>query len=179
VFPFDGSNYALSAPGISSGKVYLFSSSNLNSPFRDLGPDSGATGILFGSVVSINAGVLAVGMPTANEVPFHVTGSSLGGGYDGVVYVFQDYTTTAAGAVVSGRVRTSNGAGLKNAKVTLTDSQGTTRTASTGSFGAFRFENIPVGQDYVLTVGSKRYRFSPQTISLTADLTGLEITAGR
>jgi hypothetical protein len=112
-------------------------------------------------------------------VPFHVTGSSLGGGYDGVVYVFQDYTTTAAGAVVSGRVRTSNGAGLKNAKVTLTDSQGSVRTASTGSFGSFRFENIPVGQDYVLTVGSKRYRFSPQTISLTADLTGLEITAGR
>ena len=174
---FDGSTYALSAPGISSGKVYLFS--NVNGPFRDLGPDSGATGVLFGSAVSINAGVLAVGMPTANEVPFHVTESSFGGSNDGVVYVFQDYTTTAAGAVVSGRVKTAGGAGLKNAKVTLTDSQGTARTASTGSFGAFRFENIPVGQDYVLTVGSKRYRFSPQTISLTADLTGLEISAGR
>jgi hypothetical protein len=175
----DGTTYVVAADGAgTSGKIYLYNFSGGFNLFRTLEPDNAVTGVGFGTSVGVSGNTVMAGM-YANLNPFHgrVNESVSAGAADGVVYVFQDYTTTAAGVVVSGRVRTSNGAGLKNAKVTLTDSQGTTRTASTGSFGAFRFENIPVGQDYVLTVGSKRYRFSPQTISLTADLTGLQISA--
>jgi hypothetical protein len=160
------------------GRIHTYDLSSGFTLVRSSSSNNGVAWDEFGTSVSIDGDTLVVGVP-AYTAANHVTGQLGGSAWDGAIYVFQDYTTTAAGVVVSGRVRTSNGAGLKNAKVTLTDSQGTTRTASTGSFGSFRFENIPVGQDYVLTVGSKRYRFSPQTISLTADLTGLEITAGR
>ncbi|MFM8441610.1 MAG: carboxypeptidase regulatory-like domain-containing protein, partial [Acidobacteriota bacterium] len=159
------------------GRIHTYDLASGFTLVRSMSSVGGLQDESLGEAVAVDGDTMVAGAPGYLQVnhPYN----QLGGATDGALFVFQDYTTTAAGAVVSGRVRTSNGAGLKNAKVTLTDSQGTTRTVSTGSFGSFRFENIPVGQDYVLTVGSKRYRFSPQTISLTADLTGLEITAGR
>jgi uncharacterized delta-60 repeat protein len=49
---------------------------------------------------------------------------------------------TAASVSISGRVRTSNGRGLLNATVSLTDNEGITRTTRTKSFGYFRFAKI-------------------------------------
>lgn len=76
---------------------------------------------------------------------------------------------------VSGRVTTPHGQGLRNAAVTITGSDGTTRTVSTSSFGIYRFENIANGPTYTLTVASKRYRFSPRVVQVSGDLTNVDL----
>jgi hypothetical protein len=63
--------------------------------------------------------------------------------------------------------------GIRNARLVLTDSSGTPRFAQAGSFGYFHFENVPVGETYVLTIYSNRFTFAQpsQVISLTDELT--------
>jgi len=61
--------------------------------------------------------------------------------------------------VVTGRVLTPAGLGLRNAVVIMTGFDGTIRTATTSSFGVYRFENVPPGSSFLLAVNSRRYRF--------------------
>jgi len=91
----------------------------------------------------------------------------------------EDLAPTAANVSVSGRVLTSQGQGIRNAGVTLTDANGTTRTAITSSFGYYRFDEVEVGQTYVVTVRSKRFQFSnpTQVITLMDVLTDLNFAA--
>ncbi|MEQ1606344.1 MAG: carboxypeptidase-like regulatory domain-containing protein, partial [Pyrinomonadaceae bacterium] len=84
--------------------------------------------------------------------------------------------TLLDGATISGRVLTANGQGLRNATVTIIDTAGTRRTTVTSSFGAYQFEGLEVGRDYLLTVSSKRYRFATRTINLTANLSDVNLT---
>ncbi len=84
---------------------------------------------------------------------------------------------TAAGVTISGRVIYGEGAGIRNAEVTLTDSTGTTRTAVTGLRGSYRFDDVPSGQTYTLGVKSRRFHFTPQIITVTDELTGLDLIA--
>ncbi|QQS31614.1 MAG: carboxypeptidase regulatory-like domain-containing protein [Acidobacteriota bacterium] len=81
---------------------------------------------------------------------------------------------TAAGVEVSGRVLTSDGRGLRNATVTMTDGQGVTRSAVTSSFGYYRFEGVPVGDSFVMTVNSRSYRFVPRVVTVTDTLTDVD-----
>lgn len=76
------------------------------------------------------------------------------------------FVPTAAGVSVSGRVTTPEGSGLRGATVTMTDEQGVSRVATTASFGYFRFDDVPTGQNYVVAVRSKRFNFEPRVISL-------------
>nr|HQU81927.1 choice-of-anchor Q domain-containing protein [Pyrinomonadaceae bacterium] len=59
---------------------------------------------------------------------------------------FGALTPTAANVSISGRVLTTEGAGLRNAIVYLTDGNGNTRKAQTGSFGNFMFDGIEAGE---------------------------------
>ena len=70
---------------------------------------------------------------------------------------------TAAMVSVGGQVLTANGNGLSRARVTLTDTNGTTRTAITNSFGYFRFDAIEAGQTYIISAFHKRFQFINQT----------------
>jgi uncharacterized delta-60 repeat protein len=76
---------------------------------------------------------------------------------------------------VSGRVTTPGGQALRNATVVLTDAQNNTRTAVTSSFGNYTFENVIQGQKYTLTARSKRYRFAPRLVSVTDNMTGVDL----
>ncbi len=74
---------------------------------------------------------------------------------------------TAAGASVGGRVLTANGNGIRNATVMLTGGELTEpRYVKTTTFGYYNFDDLPVGQTYVVTVLSKRYTFSTPSIVL-------------
>lgn len=95
----------------------------------------------------------------------------------GQIYTFSPLAPTAAIVSVAGRVKTSNGRGLTNAFVTLTDSSGSTRTARTTAFGYFRFGEIAAGETYIVQVASKRYRFAPQVLSINQDIADLDLTA--
>ncbi len=75
---------------------------------------------------------------------------------------------------VSGRVTTLDGRSLRNAVAVLTDSFGARRTATTSSFGNFRFDNVATGEAYVIGVSSKRYRFASRNLIVTGSLTDVD-----
>ena len=81
--------------------------------------------------------------------------------------------STAASVSVSGRVLTPDGRGLRNATVSMIDGQGIRRFATTSSFGAFQFVSVDVGESYIISVASKRYRFATQVLVLTDQLDDL------
>jgi hypothetical protein len=84
---------------------------------------------------------------------------------------------TAAGVQVSGRVLTPNGAGLRNARVMMTDTHGVTRTVLSSSFGYYVFDDVRAGETYVITVGSKRFTFTPRTVQVLDELTDVDFVA--
>ena len=88
--------------------------------------------------------------------------------------------SSAAEVEISGRVLTADeeaGIGIRNARVTMIGPGGTRRTATTSSFGSYRFENVTRGFTYTLIVGSKRYRFAPQSIVADDSSTGVDFVA--
>lgn len=84
------------------------------------------------------------------------------------------FTGRPTTASISGRVATPAGQGLRNAIVSLIDSQSVRRTATTSSFGQYSFTGVPTGDTFTLTVASKRYRFAPQILPLQCSLTNLD-----
>ena len=70
---------------------------------------------------------------------------------------------TAATAVVGGQIKTADGRGIRNVLVTITHPNGQTQAARSGSFGYYRFAEIPVGETYVISVTAKKYIFSQPT----------------
>ncbi len=97
---------------------------------------------------------------------------------------FSDWTLaqappTSAAVSVSGRVSTADGRGIRNAVLTLTASDGTTRVARTGSFGYYAFDGVASGETYVLTIATKRYSFSAlsRLISVNESIGDVDFTA--
>lgn len=86
---------------------------------------------------------------------------------------------TAAEVSVSGQVLTAEGRGLTNARVTLTEADGTTHVIVTGRRGAFTFSEIPSGQTVVVNVASRRFTFSEpnRVVQLNDDVVGLDFVA--
>jgi Carboxypeptidase regulatory-like domain len=86
---------------------------------------------------------------------------------------------TAADVSVSGRVLTSDGAGIAHATVTMTDPANGLLTAITNAFGYYTFTEIPTGQTYILAVNSKKYVFadSPRAVNVQDDLTDVNFIA--
>lgn len=86
------------------------------------------------------------------------------------------FAPTAAGVSVSGRVSVGKN-GLAQARVTLTDTNGETRTVQTSAFGYYRFDEVEVGGTYIISVNHKRYFFVPQVVSFNEELTELNFMA--
>lgn len=89
---------------------------------------------------------------------------------------------TAAPASISGQVINPNGTGLAEISIKLFDpASGQTFYATTDEKGNYRFTDIPVGQDYIITPVARGYTFNPSSrfISLTEDLTVTTFTANR
>ncbi len=84
---------------------------------------------------------------------------------------------TAALVSTSGRVLSLFGRGIAQARVSLTDAQGQKRTVSTNSFGYYNFNNVEVGQTYILSVSAKRFQFQPQVITISEEAVGLNFVA--
>ena len=80
--------------------------------------------------------------------------------------------STAAGVSVSGRVTTSDGRALRNATVSLVDSQGVARTALTDALGNYTFDNVGTGETYIIGVASKRYRFASRVLQVFDTVAG-------
>ncbi len=86
---------------------------------------------------------------------------------------------TAATVSVNGQVRTVNGAGIRNALITLTALDGSTQIARSGSFGYYRFNEVLAGETYIVSISSKRFRFATPTIVIAVldEIAGLDFVA--
>lgn len=86
---------------------------------------------------------------------------------------------SAAPVEVQGRVLTAYGAGIRNVRVVLTESDGSVHETVTGTFGYFRFTQLPAGQIAIVDVFAKRYTFSvpSQVISLKDNVFGVDFYA--
>lgn len=84
---------------------------------------------------------------------------------------------TAASASVSGRVLTQNGAGLRNAVVTMTNAQGIVKRTISSSMGYYSFDEIQTGQTYIIEVASKRFQFTPRALTVDGDITNWDLIA--
>jgi CSLREA domain-containing protein len=85
-----------------------------------------------------------------------------------------EVVTVAAFASITGRVTTSNGRGIVNARISI--SGGTLPAPlhfSTATFGYYHFDNLQTGQTYTVTIDAKRYTFTPdnQSVLLNGDTT--------
>ena len=108
------------------------------------------------------------------DTPVAVTGCVNGG------WGLEFFSATAANASVSGRIVTSDGFGIRNAKVVITgNSLSSPIVATTGSFGYFTFEGLRTGETYVVTVNSQRYTFGKpsRVISLVDNVVDADFTA--
>ncbi|CAN5425385.1 hypothetical protein BH10ACI1_BH10ACI1_19000 [soil metagenome] len=122
----------------------------------------------------------------ANAVdPFNnsiLTTDARGGGYDRIVNgmvdkgAFESLIPSAATVNVGGRVSVGK-SGLRNATVILTDTQGISRTAKTGSFGYYQFEEVEVGETYTIQVISKRFQFASQVVFIADEISELNFIA--
>lgn len=76
---------------------------------------------------------------------------------------------------ISGRVTTPAGLALRNAIVSITDSAGNRRSATTSSFGTYTISGVEAnGTAYTIGISSKRYRFAPRTIQVEDAVSGLD-----
>jgi hypothetical protein len=86
--------------------------------------------------------------------------------------------SVAAAYSVSGRVVSSGGAGIKGARVTITDSEGTSRTMITGTFGYYSFSNVSAGAGYTMSAVAKGMTFASHNFDVTDNITDLNFTPG-
>ncbi len=87
--------------------------------------------------------------------------------------VFGD-AVAVSNATISGQVMTPDGRGIRNTVVSVIDASGNRRTGTTSTFGFFTIEDIPTGVAYTVSVSSRRYRFTPQTVFLSENVSGLQ-----
>jgi hypothetical protein len=153
------------------GSAYVFERYGATwSQQRQLIASDGAANDFFGIGVAISGETAIVGADW-DDIG---SNSNQGSAY---IYHWGTSTPTSAGASLSGRVLETNGRGLANATVILTDSMGVERTVQTGSFGRFSFSDLPSGETYIVSVRAKRFVFSPQVVSLQSDLSDVRLEA--
>ena len=82
-------------------------------------------------------------------------------------------TAQAAAFDVSGKVLSLGGSGVPFAEVLVFDTgDNIIRVSSTNAFGDYLIQGLPSGQ-YTFVASKKRFRFSPQALSLSANVTNL------
>ena len=84
---------------------------------------------------------------------------------------------TAEQGTIRGNLLTATGQGVVNARVNLTSTTGEKRSVLSSSFGGFEFGGLTTGETYTVTVNSKRFTFSPRTVSVVDAVTTLDIIA--
>lgn len=84
--------------------------------------------------------------------------------------------TAAPPVSVSGRVTRQNGAGLGNARVIVSDANNNRYFGTTSTFGYYIVTGLPSGVSYTITVSSRRYQFTPQTMTISSNLTDVNFT---
>lgn len=113
----------------------------------------------------------------------NLAGTLSGGGtyrLRGGFWAFDALTPTASAVSISGRILTAQGSGITSVRLVLTNvATGETFQAVSSTFGHFMFDEIAVGQTYILAVHTNRFTFEPnsRTINLLDELTNEDFIA--
>ncbi|MCD9189593.1 MAG: carboxypeptidase-like regulatory domain-containing protein [Pyrinomonadaceae bacterium] len=86
------------------------------------------------------------------------------------------FVTTAAEAVISGKVMNSQQRGYKGATVIVTDREGNNIIAKTNQFGNYRVNGIFVGETYIIHAYSKNNTYTPKIVVISSDRDDLDFT---
>ncbi|MBS1795149.1 MAG: carboxypeptidase regulatory-like domain-containing protein [Acidobacteria bacterium] len=78
-------------------------------------------------------------------------------------------STPAAGVALAGKV-TARNRGAARVRITITDSNGESRTTTTNPAGFYRFKDVRTATTYTIAAASKQYAFSPQQLTVNEDL---------
>ena len=114
--------------------------------------------------------------PVVNEVSDALAGVLPVVWDDGIVNIL---APTAAGTSVGGQVVSADGKAIPNAVIELTDTNGYTRLARSNGFGYFRFDDVIVGQTYVISTTSRGHVFTPRPLVVNDEITTLTIIADK
>lgn len=85
-------------------------------------------------------------------------------------------TPSAAMVSVSGRVTAADGRAVPGAIVTI-NGPGGERSVMTNPFGYYRFYDVASGSNYIVTVSSKSYTFTPRSVSVVDSVEDLDFAA--
>ena len=181
-------NYGLS--GYFGGFENQNDNSRLTITFRDANNISLGTAVV-GAVLAAErnnitevlykstAGIIPIGTRTVTAVLLHtrISGNNNNGYADNLSFILT--VPSAASAAIAGRVILPDGRGIGNVGLTLILPTGEINSVQTNSFGYYRFDEVFVGETYVLQIKSKRFRFAPDIfiLSLTGEITELNFTA--
>lgn len=144
------------------------------SPYAESAPARQVVTVTFNIAPTAPAGPSAITFVTS---PTPLSVSSLQGVLLTTIYevgVVSVSVPPPTAVTVGGKVTTPTGQNLRNAVVSLIDANNVKRTATTGTFGLYSFDNVQTGGTYTMTVSSKRYRFSPRVIVITESITNLD-----
>ncbi len=125
---------------------------------------------IVGTSFTLPSGILTVGGEYRWNMSAHIPV-----GY-GTPNTFRNYFRVGTTTTISGRVTSPTGLNIRNALVTITDSSGNRRTATTSSFGIYSFADVALGETHTVTAATKRYRFTPQVIQVTGNLANVDFT---
>jgi CSLREA domain-containing protein len=146
---------------------------NRNPLLAPLGNNGGLTltHALLPTSPAINAGnnALAVDPTTNLELRRDQRGFArfMGGGIGIVDIGAYELEISSSPVTLSGRVLTSSGRGIYNARITLTNATGGVIYAQTNPFGYYRFVDLSSGTTFTINVIHKRYQFnSPQMVTV-------------
>lgn len=157
------------------GAAYLFSRTGTNwNQTQKLVDLNGAAEDRYGTSVAVYMDKILIGAPFSDatiSTPLVPAATDQGAVS---AFIFEPIAPTAANVSISGRVLTSDGRGLSNAIVLLTDANGDSRSTRTGSFGFYRFDDIEAGQTVVISVSSKHFQFQPQVVSINESLSDVD-----
>lgn len=86
---------------------------------------------------------------------------------------------TAATVSINGRVASITGRGIRGVRLSLTDSSGAIRTATTTASGYYQFDDVQAGETYILSATAKHYTFSQpvQVLNINDEMTEVNFIA--
>jgi hypothetical protein len=120
---------------------------------------------------AINAGndCIVLGNPCAGEFQYDQRGFGFPRKYGRVVDIgaFEYQPTIIVYVPLGGSVFKSSGRKVSRAIVTLTESDGTSRSVETDAQGRFSFDNVETGKAYVIKVENGQSDYEPRTLVVT------------
>ncbi|MFM9903006.1 MAG: choice-of-anchor Q domain-containing protein [Pyrinomonadaceae bacterium] len=102
------------------------------------------------------------------------------GGNGSDIGAFEAQITTAGSVSIAGRVTSSDGRGIRNARIVVSGGSLTQpRVTATGPRGTYTVGDLQTGQTYVITINSRRFTFSipSRVISLVDNVTDADFVA--